>query len=101
MEFEYRIAATYLPTVTAEEVAALAKEFITDENRVVLGVAPEKKDMPPPTADTLRSSHRARQQRAGRALGRSDRGTRAGREAARAAARSRRAAPCPRSAPPC
>ena len=56
MEFEYRIAATYLPTVTAQEVAALAKEFITDENRVVLGVAPEKKDTPPPSADMLRST---------------------------------------------
>ncbi len=56
MEVEYRIAATYLPTVTAQEVAALAKEFITDENRVVLGVAPEKKDTPPPSADMLRST---------------------------------------------
>ena len=56
MEFEYRIAATYLPTVTAQEVAALAKEFITDENRVVLGVAPEKKDTPPPSADMLRNT---------------------------------------------
>ena len=56
MEFEYRIASTYLPTVTAEEVAALAKEFITEENRVVLGVAPEKKDTPPPAPETLRSA---------------------------------------------
>jgi zinc protease len=56
MEFEYKIAATYLPTVTAEEVAALAKEFITDENRVVLGVAPEKKDVPPPSVETLRAT---------------------------------------------
>jgi zinc protease len=56
MEFEYKIAATYLPTVTAEEVAALAKEFITEENRVVLGVAPEKKDVPPPSAETLRTA---------------------------------------------
>ena len=56
MEFEYRIAATYLPTVTAEEVAALASEFITEENRVVLGVAPEKKDLPPPAPETLRSA---------------------------------------------
>ncbi len=56
MEFEYRIASTYLPTVTAEEVAALAKEFITEENRVVLGVAPEKKDVPPPSTDTLRAA---------------------------------------------
>src|SRR5687767_5561980 len=56
MEFEYRIASTYVPTVTAEEVAALAKEFITDENRVVLGVAPEKKDTPPPSAEMLRNT---------------------------------------------
>ncbi|HEX6215453.1 MAG TPA: insulinase family protein, partial [Vicinamibacterales bacterium] len=56
MEFEYRIASTYVPTVTAEEVAALAKEFITDDNRVVLAVAPEKKDTPPPSAETLRTT---------------------------------------------
>jgi zinc protease len=56
IEFEYRIASTYLPTVTAEEVSALAREFITDENRVVLAVAPEKKDTPPPSADTLRNT---------------------------------------------
>jgi zinc protease len=56
MEFEYKIAATYVPTITAEEVAALAKEFITDDNRVVLGVAPEKKETPPPSVDTLRNT---------------------------------------------
>ena len=56
MEFEYRIAATYLPTITADEISALAKELITEDNRVVLGVAPEKKDMPPPAADTLRAA---------------------------------------------
>jgi zinc protease len=56
IEFEYHIASTYVPTVTAEEVAALAKEFITDENRVVLGVAPEKKETPPPSAETLRNT---------------------------------------------
>jgi zinc protease len=56
MEFEYRIASTYVPTVTVEEVAALAKELITDDNRVVLGVAPEKKDTPPPSSETLRNT---------------------------------------------
>lgn len=56
MELEYRIAATYLPTVTAQEVAALAREFITDENRVVLGVAPEKKDTPAPSSEMLRNT---------------------------------------------
>ncbi len=56
IEFEYRIASTYLPTVTAAEASALAKGLITDENRVVLGVAPEKKDTPPPTPDMLRNA---------------------------------------------
>lgn len=56
MEMEYQIAATYLPTITTDEITALTKELITDENRVVLGVAPEKKDVPPPTADTMRAA---------------------------------------------
>ena len=56
IEFEYRIASTYVPTVTAAEVSALAKALITDENRVVLAVAPEKKDTPPPTPDMLRNA---------------------------------------------
>src|SRR5262245_15368127 len=56
MELEYRIATTYVPTITADEISALAKELITDENRVVLGVAPEKKETPPPTPETMRAA---------------------------------------------
>jgi zinc protease len=56
MELEYKIAATYLPTITADEVMGLTKELITEDNRVVLGVAPEKKDTPPPTTDTMRAA---------------------------------------------
>jgi zinc protease len=56
MEFEYKIAATYLPTISADEISALAKELITEENRVVLGVAPEKKEVPPPSVDTMRAA---------------------------------------------
>lgn len=56
IEFEYRVASTYLPTVTAAEVSALARGLITDENRVVLGVAPEKKETPPPSPDMLRAA---------------------------------------------
>jgi zinc protease len=55
IEMEYKIAATYLPTVTMEEVAGVAKQFITDDNRVVLGVAPEKKETPAPSEDMLRT----------------------------------------------
>ena len=56
IDFEYKIASTYLPTVTVDEVSAVAKSFITDENRVVMGVAPEKKDKPAPTVDMLKTT---------------------------------------------
>lgn len=56
MEFEYKIAAAYLPTITNDEISALAKELITEENRVVLGVAPEKKETPPPSTETMRAA---------------------------------------------
>jgi zinc protease len=56
IEVEYKIAATYLPTITADEIAALARELITEDNRVVLGVAPEKKDTPPPSTETMRAA---------------------------------------------
>ena len=56
IDFEYKVASTYLPTVTVDEASALARSLITDENRVVLAVAPEKKDTPPPSVETLRSA---------------------------------------------
>ena len=100
MEFEYRIASTYLPTVTAEEVAAVAKEFITDENRVVLAVAPEKKDVPPPSR-----RHAALGDRPRRAMRRSSAGLKRPPGASwsrnrRRPARWRRSGPCRRSARP-
>ena len=56
IEFEYRIASTYLPTVTVDEVSSVARGLVTDENRVVLAVAPEKKDAPAPTVDSLKAA---------------------------------------------
>ena len=56
IEFEYKIAAAYLPTITLDEVSALAKSLITDDNRVVLAVAPEKKGAPAPTVDSLKGA---------------------------------------------
>jgi len=53
IEVEYRIASTYLPSVTPDEVSQAARGLITDGNRVVLGVAPEKKDTPAPTVAAL------------------------------------------------
>ncbi len=54
--FEYRIAAAHLPTVTVEEVSALAASHVTDENRVVLAVAPEKADGPAPSVTSLEAA---------------------------------------------
>jgi len=56
MEVEYKIAAAYLPTITGDEISALAKELITEDNRVVLGTAPEKKETPPPSTETMRAA---------------------------------------------
>jgi zinc protease len=56
IEFEHRIAATLLPQVTAAEVSAEARQLVHDDNRVVLVVAPEKKDTPVPTEAALRAT---------------------------------------------
>ena len=56
IEFEYKIASTFLPAVTVEEVSTVARSLIHEDNRVVLVVAPEKKDTPVPTEAALRST---------------------------------------------
>lgn len=56
IEFEYRIASVYLPTITVDEVASVARSLVTDGNRVVLAVAPEKPGETPPTEESLRSA---------------------------------------------
>lgn len=57
IEFEYRIATTYLPQVTRDEIATLARGLVGDDSRVVQAVAPEKAGVPAPTADALRAAH--------------------------------------------
>lgn len=56
IEFEYRIASTYLATVTVEEVSRVARGLVTDGSRVVLAVAPEKAGVPAPTVDSLKAA---------------------------------------------
>ena len=56
IEFEHRIAATFLPAVTVAEVTAEARKLIHDDNRVLLVVAPEKKETPVPAEAALRAS---------------------------------------------
>jgi zinc protease len=54
--FEYEVAARYLPEVTLEEVATLARGLVRDHSRVVLAVAPEKDEVPAPSETDLRAA---------------------------------------------
>lgn len=56
INFEHRIAQTFLPTVTVADVTSEGRRLIHDDNRVVLVVAPEKKDVPAPTEEALRGT---------------------------------------------
>jgi zinc protease len=56
IEFEHKIAATFLPAVTVAEVTGEARKLIHDDNRVVLVVAPEKKEIPIPAEAALRTT---------------------------------------------
>jgi zinc protease len=58
IEAEVDLVRKFLPTVTAAEVAALARQFITDENRVVIATAPEKTGLTPVTETALRDALR-------------------------------------------
>ncbi|HUS22317.1 MAG TPA: insulinase family protein [Aeromicrobium sp.] len=59
IESEYAMAKRFIPTITATETAALARELVTEKNRVVLAVAPEKKGVTPPTDAALRDALRS------------------------------------------
>src|ERR1044072_172574 len=39
---EFALAKRFVPTITTTETAALARELVTDTNRVVISVSPEK-----------------------------------------------------------
>jgi zinc protease len=56
IEFEHKVASTYLPTVTLAEVMAEARKLVHDDNRVVVVVAPEKKEAPIPAEAALRTA---------------------------------------------
>jgi zinc protease len=58
MEVEYDLVKRLLPTITAAETAAVGREFITEDNRVVLSTAPEKAGLAPVSETTLRDALR-------------------------------------------
>jgi zinc protease len=58
IEVEVDLVRKFLPTITAAEVATLAREFITDENRVVIATAPEKPELKPVSETALSNALR-------------------------------------------
>jgi zinc protease len=53
---EFELAKRFVPTVTTTETAALARELVTETNRVVIAVAPEKKGVTPPAEASVREA---------------------------------------------
>ncbi len=53
IEFDYAFVKSLLPGITLEEINNLAKEWIIDENRVVVMMGPEKEDFEMPTKEEV------------------------------------------------
>jgi zinc protease len=53
IEMEYRLANQVIPSITLAEVNSLARDWITDENRVIWVNAPKKEGISVPTADQV------------------------------------------------
>ena len=56
IEFEYRLAQTLIPAITATEVANAAKVLFADTSRAILGVSPQKAGLAVPTDAQLRDA---------------------------------------------
>jgi zinc protease len=54
IEYEYNLYSAFLPGITLEEVNALARRWIGDQNRVVLVSAPQKSGVKHPDEEDLR-----------------------------------------------
>jgi zinc protease len=51
--YEYELARSLVPGITLAEVNRLGREWISERNRVILANAPEKAEVPVPTASQL------------------------------------------------
>ena len=53
IEYEYALVQRLLPTITLAEVNGLGRQWITDENRVIIALSPEKEGVKVPTEAEL------------------------------------------------
>ena len=56
IEFEYTLAKQLIPTITLQEVTALAKTLLSEDGRVILATSPEKPGVKVPTDAELRAA---------------------------------------------
>jgi zinc protease len=56
IEYEYRLVKQILPSITSDEIAAMARTLMADDGRVILAVAPQKDGLQPPTEAGLRAA---------------------------------------------
>ncbi|MBD0824244.1 M16 family metallopeptidase [Aestuariibaculum marinum] len=54
-EFGYNFSKSVIPTISKEEVSALAKQYLTEKNRVFTITAPEKENLQVPTLNQIQS----------------------------------------------
>jgi zinc protease len=55
IQYEYEMHKLFMPGITLEEVNALAREWMSDDNRVVMASLPDKPGVPVPTEAGLRA----------------------------------------------
>ncbi len=56
IEYEYRLATSVIPAITAADVAEAARSLFTDDSRVILAVSPQKPGLTVPTDAQLLDS---------------------------------------------
>jgi zinc protease len=56
IEFEYKIVQQLVPTITLQEVSALAKTLLSEDGRVILATSPEKPGIKVPTEADLKTA---------------------------------------------
>ena len=54
--YEYTLVQQLLPTITLEEVSALAKTLLSEDGRVILATSPQKAGIPVPTEAQLKGA---------------------------------------------
>jgi zinc protease len=55
IQYEYDLHRHFMPGITVDETNALAREWMTDRNRVIVAGLPEKPGVPVPTEDELKA----------------------------------------------